>query len=350
MKTLVKVKRRLCSRNVFSAPWTILFFSLFMLIACGGKTSLSVNYATPEGSFRFVAWADTKTGTSILAKESIIANGLNPAFTIYPGDLINCNSSTNPGCFREGFSAWKSAFNGGGTNNLFDKSFFTRGNHDANSDTPWEEYFDFAATAARVGAANYMAQTQNMTYSFDYGNSHFVGLDVPGGDVDTITEEQIAWLDDDLTAAEGRGLTHAFLFWHGPPYYVDGHISTTPAELVTALNKHPIVSAAFFGHEHLVAYTHIDSSRIPGITHPFEEFVSGAAGAELYDAAANRYDYWLHDESGNSKEGFVAVDILDNHFTVIVYDVDGSVDNILSFEKGGGTPTSTASPPDIHRQ
>jgi hypothetical protein len=349
LNTLVQVQRRLCLRNLFSAQWTILFFSLFILISCGGKTSLPISHATPEGSFRFVAWADTRTGTSILTKESIIANGLNPAFTIYPGDLINCNSLTNPGCFIDGFSAWKRAFNGGGTNNLFDKSFFTRGNHDANSDTPWEGNFDFAATAARIGAVNYSAQTKNLTYSFDYGNSHFVGLDAPGGDVDTITEEQIAWLDDDLTAAEGRGLMHAFLFWHGPIYYVDDHISTAPAALITALNKHSIVSAAFFGHEHLVAYTHIDSSRISDVTHPFEEFISGAAGAELYKAAADRYDYCLNDESGNSKDGFIAVDILDNHFTVTIYTIDGSIDNILSFEKGGGTLTPIDIPADIHR-
>jgi hypothetical protein len=345
----VKVKRLLCSRNLFSAQWTVLFFSLFMLISCGGKTSLPVNYATPEGSFRFIAWADTRTGTAILTKESVIANGLSPIFTIYAGDLIDCNSSTNPDCFTNGFSAWKRALNGGDTNNLFDKSFFTRGNHDANADIPWGASFDFAATTARVGAANYSAHTKNLTYSFDYGNSHFVGLDVPGGDVDTITEEQIAWLDNDLTAAQGRGLTHAFLFWHGPIYYVDGHISTAPAALITVLNKHPIVSAAFFGHEHLVAYTHIDSSRISDVTHPFEEFISGAAGARLYNAEADRYDYWLNDGSGNSEEGFMAVDILDNHFTVTIYTIDGSIDNILSFEKGGGTLTPADGPEDIHQ-
>ncbi len=332
----LKSNKRMHASQYFRAllplKWMVPILALSVLVSCSGKSGLRADvFPSAPGTFRFIAWADTKTGTSILEKESIIANHLSPTFTIYAGDLIDCTSSNNPGCFADGFSAWKSAFNGGGTNNLFDKSFFTRGNHDANADTPWDANFDFAATAARVGAATYSAHIPNMTYSFDYGNSHFAGLDVPGGDVSTITPEQITWLDDDLTAAEGRGLVHAFLFWHGPVYYVDGHISTAPAALIAVLNRHPIVSAVFAGHEHLVAYTHIDSSRIPAVTHPFEQFISGAAGAELYRAAADRYDYWLNDGSGESKDGFMAVDVADDHFTVTVYTSDGSIDKSVSF-------------------
>ena len=166
--------------------------------------------------------------------------------------------------------------------------------------------------------------------------------------MDTITKEQIAWLDDDLTAAENRGLAHAFLFWHGPVYYVDGHISKAPAELITALNKHPIVSAIFAGHEHLVAYTHIDRSRISGVTHPFEEFISGAAGAELYRAEAGRYDYWLHKGSGESRDGFMAVDVVGDYFAVTVYRSDGSIDTILSFYRDGNIRTPAGGSPAVH--
>lgn len=280
--------------------------------------------------FRFIAWADTKTGTSILTKESILVNGLNPNFTIYPGDLISCSSSTNPTCFANGFSAWKTAFNGGGTNDLFNKSFDTRGNHDANSDSAWLADFNFSAVSTSIGATHYSEQTQDMTYSFDYGNSHFVGIDLPGGDVSTMLSGEITWLDNDLTAAENRGLTHAFLFWHGPIYYVDGHPSTTPDALIDVLNKHPIVSATFHGHEHLVTYTYMNSSRISSITHPFEEFVSGGAGASLYQATPGRYDYWLN-SGGISEFGFMAVDVSGNYFNISVYNVDGSVDKTFSF-------------------
>jgi hypothetical protein len=283
--------------------------------------------AAASDSFRFIAWADTKSGTSILTSESKIVNGLNPVFTIYSGDL--CDSGPDATCF----AAWKNALNGGGTNSLFNKTFATRGDHDSSGGTYWQTAFEFAATATRVGATNYSAQTQDMTYAFDYGNSHFVGIDIPGGDVSTMSLDQINWLDNDLTAAEGRGLTNAFLFWHGPIYYVDGHPSTAPATLITALNKHPIVAAGFYGHEHLVTYTHIDGSRISGVTQPFEEFISGAAGARLYTATAGRYDYWLN-KGGSSKSGFMAVDVSGNNFNVSVYNVNGSIDKTLSYSNG----------------
>ncbi len=330
----VKLSIKLKNKAGYRAILCILLLTLTLPILS------NVASAGTSNSFRFIAWADTKSGTSILTNESIIANGLNPDFTIYPGDL--CDSGPDATCF----AIWKNAFNGGGTNDLFNKSFATRGNHDSSGGTYWQSAFEFADTATRIGATNYSAQTQDMTYSFDYANSHFVGIDLPGGDVSTMSSEEITWLDNDLTGAESRNLTQAFLFWHGPIYYVDGHPSTTPDALIDVLNKHPIVSATFHGHEHLVTYTHIDSSRISSITHPFEEFVSGAAGASLYTATAGRYDYWLN-SGGSSKFGFVEVDVSGNYFNISVYDINGSVDKTFSFTHGAAlVSTPTFSPPE----
>ncbi|HEX7574998.1 MAG TPA: metallophosphoesterase [Candidatus Methanoperedens sp.] len=308
------------------------FSGITAISASSGITPMSASpsiTAMSGSSFRFVVWADTKTGTSILQSESqsIISIGLNPAFTLYPGDL--CNSGPDATCF----ATWKSALNGGNTNNLFNITFATRGNHDSAGGAYWQSAFDFAATATAIGATNYVEQTTDMTYSFDYGNSHFVGIDVPGGDVSTITSTQITWLDNDLTDAESRGLTHAFLFWHGPIYYVDEHPSTPSSSLITVLNKHPIVSAAFFGHEHVVTYTHIDSSRISTITHPFEEFISGGAGAQPYVTNVNRVDYCIGKNGSTCPQlyGYMSVDVSGNKFNVSFYKQDGTLDKLLTF-------------------
>ncbi len=330
LRLSIKLKNKVIYRAILCIFLLILTLPILSNIASAGASD----------PFRFIAWADTKSGTSILTSESKIANGLNPAFTIYPGDLCDSFSTS---CIT---STWKTALNGGGTNNMFSKTFVTRGNHDTGDLSGWQSIFDFATTAATIGATNYSAQTADATYSFDYGNSHFVGIDLPDGDVSTMSSAEITWLDNDLTAAEGRGLTQAFLFWHGPIYYVDGHPSTPPAALITALNKHPIVSASFHGHEHLITYTHINSSRISTITHPFEEFISGAAGADLYTPTAGRYDYWLNDGSGSSKDGFLAVDVSGSNFNVSVYNVDSSVDKTFSFSKGAALVSTPAfSPP-----
>jgi hypothetical protein len=173
--------------------------------------------------------------------------------------------------------------------------------------------------ANRIGATNYNELAADLTYSFDYGNSHIVGIDVTGG-VGGLSDAEAAWLDSDLAAATSRGLKHAFLFWHGPIYCVDGHCSCSarlgcnpPARVTTVLNKHPIVSATFHGHEHVYAYTYIDSSRIPAVTRPFHQFVVGDAGAGVDSCNSNRCDYNM------KNHGFVTVDVNGNNVAVNFY-------------------------------
>jgi hypothetical protein len=277
---------------------SVVLFLLLCIIPC---------QAAAQDSFRFISWADTKGSTSVLASLSNQAIALNPDFTIYPGDL--CNSGFSQSCM----DAWKNALNGGSNNGMFDKTFSVRGNHDHSDTAGWQAHFNFRVTAAAVGATHYAELTGSLTYSFDFGNSHFIAVDVPG-DVTAMTAAQISWIDSDLTTAESRGLTHAFLFWHGPIYALAEHCCpAAPAALITALNRHSIVSATFHGHEHVNAYTHMDTLRIPAVTHEFEEFVTGSAGAGPATAQSGRYDYWMN------SHGFVTVDVSGNTFTVNFY-------------------------------
>ncbi len=265
----------------------------------------------PPTSFRFVSWGDSRSGFPDLAVLSNQAKALNPDLTVFTGDL------EPDGFTLAGMSDWKKAINGdtsGAINNgIFDKTLPVRGNHDSSDTSGWQSYFDTAATVTKVGGTNYSYLNNDLTYSFDYGNSHFVGIDNLGS-VDEISSAQISWLDSDLTAAESRGLTHAFIYWHGPIFAIDGHCCPdAPSSLITVLNDHPIVSATFHGHEHVTGYVHIDSSRISAVTHPFEEFVTGSAGAPLYSCRSGRSD-WCH--SANS---FITIDVSGATFTVNAY-------------------------------
>jgi hypothetical protein len=279
-------------------------------------------------AFRFVSWGDTKTGTSALATLSNQAKALSPTFTIYTGDLIDSGSGSGT------LDTWKNALNGGSNNGTFDITFPVRGNHDKGTSALWPNFFDLAGVAARIGATNYTELNPDATYSFDYGNSHFVGIDVLG-DVTAMSAAQIIWLDNDLTAAEDRGLTHAFLFWHGPIYAVDDHCCpTAPSNLITVLNKHSIVSATFHGHEHVIAYAHIDSSRISGVTHPFEEFVTGAGGAGRYSCRSGRSEYCY-----SSDDSFATIDVSGTSFTANFYRKNNTTPlQTWTFTKGGTSP------------
>ena len=297
--------------------------------------------AAQSPTFSFVACGDTKTDTNVLKNLSNQIKTLNPALTIYAGDLENDGFTT------AGMDAWKNAANGGANNGIFDKTFPVRGNHDdhlTGSSANWQNYFNLSAQVPRIGGTNYTALSDDLTYSFDYGNSRFIGIDAPGN-VTLMSAAQIAWLDQRLSDAESRGLTHAFLFWHGPIYSIANHCCPVPsASLVSTLNKHPIVSAGFYGHEHSLAYIHINSSRIPGITHEFEEIISGDAGAGPTTPTSGKYDYSLN-LSGANTGGFVLVSVNGGAFTVDFYKGGTTTSQYTkTFTKSGTTPPPLISP------
>lgn len=294
--------------------------------SAGGTGGTGGSSATP---FRFIAWADTKTATTSLSNLSDQAVALNAAFTIYPGDLVSTWSNA-------AMDTWVKAMNGtltGDTtsNQMFEKTFPVRGNHEG-STSGFRDYLaakrPIATTAAAVGATNFasMPNKTNEVYSFDYGNSHFVGLDALG-DADTLSPAQISWFDQDLTAAESRGLTHAFLFVHGPLYCVDGHCCTTSgtagicddgdgtiASLIAVINKHPIVTATFHGHEHVYAYVYLDSKRDPLFKHPVHQFHTASAGAGPSSCASARVDWCM------AADGLSTVDVIGKTLKVNFYE------------------------------
>jgi hypothetical protein len=320
-------------------------FSFLMLVA--GLLTLSVAVLVFRGaydmrgrptnaSFRFISWGDTHfpTGLSTLSVLSVSAAGLHPAFTLYTGDL------EESGFTQAGMDAWKVAMNGGVNNGMSERTLPVRGNHDLKTgDTAgWQAYFKAGSIVARVGGTNYRALTDSLSYSFDYGNSHFIGVDVPGG-APLITAAEIAWVDRDLAVAEGRGLMHAFIYFHGPIYSANNSPCTSRpcptdanvASFIRVLNKHPIVSATFHGHIHTSAYVHIDNTHIPEVTHPFEEFVTGGAGARSVGCPSTYgFDYCM------GSRGFVAVDVSGPDFTVNFYPQGRNTPaKVYTFHKSG---------------
>lgn len=269
-----------------------------------------------SAALRFITWSDTQEYPEILSALSDQAKPLNPNFTLFPGDL-EANGFT-----LSGMNVWRDAMNGmltgdSSPNGMFDIVLPVRGNHDNSNTSGWQAYFDIRSTAQRVGATNYIEMAEDLTYSFDYENAHFVGVDVPGN-VSKITQAQLNWVDNDLTDAKNRGLTHAFIFWHGPIC-----CSLINPPVTEMINKHPIVSATFHGHSHKLNYKHIDSSLISNVTHEFEQFITGTAGK-------------------GSTHGFSTVDVDGNSFTVNFYHMgSNNPTDTWVFTKPGATPTAT---------
>ncbi len=295
-------------------------------------------------AFRFVSWGDAQDGgttTSITSNQIV---GLNPAFTIFNGDLNN-----------DGFTAAASdimtaALNGNNNNGLYAKTFLVRGNHDIITSYPitdWSNYFQTGNKAGTLtGVSNYAELSGNLSYSFDYGNSRFIALDLPNG-ASGVSASLLSWLDQRLNQAELINLTHAFIYFHHPIYCVESiHcscsavndptcISAGTNSLLTLLNAHPIVSAAFHGDEHVLARTKITAARINGVTHEFEQFVTSPSGAGVYNSYLypNRVD---DVDLSSTQQGFASVDVEGSSYTVNFYRV-GSTYPVWArtFDKNG---------------
>lgn len=280
-------------------------------------------------AFTFASMGDAQGVSSDFLDTTNQISTLNPAFVIFNGDLESdgvVSSEINPMV-----TDLKSS-------GIFNQTFLVRGNHDnhvGGSASLWENYFSTSPNIKTipVGVSNYVALDSNSTYlsySFVYGNSMIIGLDVPG-DADLLTSAQLTFLDTRLTYAESIGLVHAFIFWHGPMYCVESthcsctsrtDASCTPSALITVINKHPIISAFLHGHEHILGWVHMDNSRLSALTGKFEEFLtSPSAGYLTYNdyLFPARMDY-TYMGIGDG-QGFGTISVNGPAFTVNLYQV-----------------------------
>ncbi len=286
------------------------------------------NYTARPTAFTFGSFGDSHNEPYFTGTADQLAS-LNLAFIIENGDIEDNGFST---------TEMNSAVSRLKTDNLYNKTFMTRGNHDDKLDgsaAGWESYFETAPNiptrpAYVANKASLNSSSDNLTYSFDYGNSIFISLDVPG-DIYLLTQAEVDFLDAQLTYAEGAGLTHAFIYFHGPEYCVElehctcatrDNSACTPPSLMTVINNHPIVSATFHGHEHVMTWTHMDNTRVSDLTRSYEEFVTSPAGASSYtnEVYPGRVDY-VYPDMAPDDQAFAAISVNGLSFTVNFYEV-----------------------------
>ena len=136
------------------------------------------NYTARPTSFTFGSFGDSHNEPYFNTTADQLAS-LNPALVLGIGDVEDNGFSTTD--MNQVVGVLKSE-------NLFNKTFLVRGNHDDKIDgsaAGWESYLETSPNIPTRPAyvANKVAlnsSSDNLIYSFDYGNSIFIGLDVPG--------------------------------------------------------------------------------------------------------------------------------------------------------------------------
>jgi len=142
------------------------------------------------------------------------------------------------------------------------------GNHEMVTPANPKEYNPKDLFAAEFAQPSVLAGYEGTVYSWDWGNSHVVSVDTSHYDPTEptyahlfyIDDRQIAWLDQDLAAAEARGVRHIFVFSHSFAY-------PDTLENLDSLGHYPAQRDLFW---QVMAKHHVDAY-ITGHAHEFSD-------------------------------------------------------------------------------
>ena len=282
--------------------------SLFILFVASGPL-----YAA---SFSFVVMADSRGS-------STSANGVNDAvlsgfvsnitqtdarFILFPGDLVvGENKKSPPGALAAQLAHWRTIMAPIYTGNFYGaKVYASPGNHEihdamstreveAAREKVWQTVFSDLPSNGPTGETF-------MTYSFNFGNAHFVMLDTNrAGSHHTVN---LAWLAADLAATKAE---HIFVLGHEPAFPVNLHkgdsldfLSDQRDAFWKLLAKYR-VDIYFAGHEHLYNHQQVDG---------VHQVIAGTCGAPIYKGSGGEFYHYARVTVDGAK---VSVDIIDNY-------------------------------------
>jgi hypothetical protein len=293
------------------------------------------------------------------------AYNLSSSFVLIDGDLVD-GFISNPAELGDQFRSYKRAvtpvgaqipiFEGIGNHDLVHRFFeettereYAPRSVDESSEIVFAAHFVNPLNGPDPVSDQFPPYRENV-YSFDWGNSHFTVLnndymrkgtgkivaDMPGELGGTMRDEQLVWLENDLSGARERGMEHIFVFVHEPAFPNGGHVGGSmwwrgkKPEIVSMRDRfwkilcdHEVL-AAFSGHEHNFSLALIDSTVDSSFEVSVWQVVSGGGGAPFYAQDLNTP--WAHTvKSFYPLTHFCQIDVQEDHVLMTVYDPDGNV-------------------------
>lgn len=213
----------------------------------GGDNTFRTAASPTQTTFSFVVFGDTRT--NVEAHQSVVnrAVTLSPDFVLHTGDFV-----------ADGHVAaqWTTFFTV--ERDLLRQSplFGVPGNHERNS----VNYF----------AAFHLPGNERW-YSFDYGDAHFIALQVDGYADYAPGSAQYTWLENDLASSDRLW---KFVFFHIPPYSSGPHGGdTSMCDTLGPLFAQHSVDLVLNGHDH-----DYERSVVSDVVY----IVTGGGGAPLY--------------------------------------------------------------------
>ncbi len=248
--------------------------------------------------FKFVAMADSRgsdNGVNTAVLEQIVQQVIKeaPKLIIFPGDLIN--GSTDQTIVQQQYEQWKTTMKP-----IYDAKipvYPIPGNHEVANRSYNEEVFREVFVLPVNGPEN----NQETTYSFDYQNVHFVGVNT--NKFDGPHKIDYNWLKTDLEATKKDLI---FIFGHEPAYPVGPHLKKSMDAATKErnmfwklLSKHKVV-AYICGHEHFY-----DRMTINNVL----QIIVGTCGAPIYtNFDCGEFYHYMTVDVGDKKVSFVVKD------------------------------------------
>jgi acid phosphatase type 7 len=193
------------------------------------------------------------------------------------------------------------------------------GNHDYYSTPPYYQdtpsmpyYSNFSLPSnAQIGG---VASNTEAYYSYNYANVHFVSIDSFGKEniggymlVDTLQNQQIAWLKNDLAANTQKWTV---LYWHHPPYTMGSHNSDSEQDLkfirerVVPILERYKVDLVLCGHSHTYERSFLMKGHY-GLEATFNNSHKKSTSSGKYDGSVDSCPYVF--KSNQAGQGIVFV-------------------------------------------
>lgn len=253
-------------------------------------------------AFPFIVYGDSRTQAKEHRRVAACFTKHRPAFLINTGDLVT--SGTFDQYQTEFFEPLADAIRN-------TPIWVVRGNHDGGP--AFGQLFDLP--------------TVKDSYSFDWGNAHFLCLGMQ------IDEKMLAWVEQDLAASKARW---KFVFHHLPIFDDGSHREAWGRNsLLPILRKHR-VDFALSGHSH--GYQRFWPMFKTGENddHPITFIVTAGGGAPLY-----RVESSPHLAVGRSVYHYVLFEIDGDHLMLRALTPEGHEIDALRLTKEGTKPDAT---------
>ena len=301
------------NKNIIIAVISFLALSLMFNKVWASDDSFSFGILGDSDNFKYgKSNGGIQKAVKALSKKDI-------DFVISMGDIAT-SCKGNSSC-RSKWTKWKKVVYAD-----LPKVYSVMGNRDrskSKADDLWQELFDFP-----INGPNGFDE---LTYSFDYGNSHFVVLNTEKPNSHIINDDQRDWLDENLSDNQKE---NTFVFFHEPAWPVSSGIGKSldvnPSErdsLWSILADYN-VTAVFSGHEHLYARKKINASVMPGVKNDIYQFIVGETDVSKSKKPKSKtVDFYYRSKN------YAVVSVDGKEITVRDYKVSGKKVDSFSFSK-----------------